>query len=200
MIIWIIVITRAVFNYVPNGDFLGVFPGFTVGIPWDSNEEEETSYRGWAGAEAPEKGGGCSQESQNSGGREEKATRAEIQEKVKICPLIHVFLCSSQWLHPLSSDTFDSFPFIWGLYVQNGVVGVVQLQITVLAVRGQWGRRRGGGRGWQQRMLHRLWQHGHPLCFGRCYSSSHCTGRRYHRPLRWYDTCITSMIHWLRER
>lgn len=62
-----------------------MLPGFTVSSPPDYDEEEETSYRGWAGAEAPEKGGGRSQESQDSGGREEEATRAETQEEVRIC-------------------------------------------------------------------------------------------------------------------
>lgn len=64
--------------------FLDGFSGFTVGSPWDSNEEEEACHGGWAGAEAAEEGGGCSQESQNAGGDEEEAGRAEIQEKVKI--------------------------------------------------------------------------------------------------------------------
>lgn len=67
------------FNYVTNF----VLAGFSVSRTRDSHEEEETSHRGRAGAEAPEKGRGCSQESQTSGGREKEATGAETQEKVK---------------------------------------------------------------------------------------------------------------------
>lgn len=68
--------------------FFFMLPGFTVSGPRDSSEEEETSYWGWAGAEATEEGWGCSQESQNSGGRKEAAAGTETQEKVKICQSI----------------------------------------------------------------------------------------------------------------
>lgn len=88
----------------------------------------------------------------------------------------------------ISSSFFEltnSFSLTWYVsFMQNGVVGVMRIQISVPAFSWQWRRRRGGG-GWQQCVFHRLWQYGHPLCSGWCYSSSHRSGRCYHCPLCW---------------
>lgn len=77
--------------------------------------------------------------------------------------------------------------------MQNGMVGVVWLQITISAIHGQWRRRWRGGGG-EQRVCNRFRPHWHPLRPGRCYSSSQRWGRCHHHPLCWYETWVLLLV------